>query len=118
MMRIPPRPARPRQGTCEFRRRPRGGRGGALASLGHVELELGGDRLRAPRAVVDMEDALASDSSVQIEGIGSNVLIGLAAAGDDDPLRAPMSSYGAVSRTSDWRGPMEGSAIAVDPTGN
>src|SRR3984885_1309146 len=36
-------------------------------------------------AVVDMEDALSPDSSVQLEGIGSNVIIGLR-SGSEDPL--------------------------------
>ena len=68
-------------------------------------------------AVVDMEDALAADSSVQIEGIGSNVLIGLR-AGDDDPLAgADVVVRGRFENQRLAAVPMEGSAIAVDPTG-
>jgi aerobic carbon-monoxide dehydrogenase large subunit len=68
-------------------------------------------------AVIDMEDALAPDSSVQIEGIGSNVLIGLR-SGSDDPLAgADVVVRGRFENQRLAAVPMEGSAIAVDPTG-
>jgi carbon-monoxide dehydrogenase large subunit len=68
-------------------------------------------------AVIDMEDALASDSSVQIEGIGSNVIIGLR-SGSDDPLAgADVVVRGRFENQRLAAVPMEGSAIAVDPTG-
>jgi carbon-monoxide dehydrogenase large subunit len=68
-------------------------------------------------AVIDMEDALASDSSVQIEGIGSNVIIGLR-SGSDDPLGgADVVVRGRFENQRLAAVPMEGSAIAVDPTG-
>jgi carbon-monoxide dehydrogenase large subunit len=67
--------------------------------------------------VVDMEDALAPDSSVQIEGIGSNVIIGLR-SGSDDPLAdADVVVRGRFENQRLAAVPMEGSAIAVDPTG-
>ena len=68
-------------------------------------------------AVIDMEDALAPDSSVQIEGIGSNVIIGLR-SGVDDPLEgADVVVRGRFENQRLAAVPMEGSAIAVDPTG-
>jgi carbon-monoxide dehydrogenase large subunit len=69
-------------------------------------------------AVVDMEDALSADSSVQFESIGSNVIIGLR-SGSDDPLAG--SDVVVRGRFENQRVavvPMEGSAIAVDPTGS
>ena len=67
--------------------------------------------------VIDMEDALAPDSSVQIEGIGSNVIIGLR-SGSDDPLAdADVVVRGRFENQRLAAVPMEGSAIAVDPTG-
>ena len=68
--------------------------------------------------VIDMEDALAPDSSVQLEGLGSNVIIGLRAAGDDDPLEgADVVVRGRFENQRLAAVPMEGSAITVDPTG-
>jgi carbon-monoxide dehydrogenase large subunit len=67
--------------------------------------------------VVDMEDALSADSPVQYEEIGSNVMIGLR-SGSDDPLAG--SDVVVRGRFENQRVavvPMEGSAIAVDPTG-
>lgn len=69
-------------------------------------------------AVVQMEDALSADSSVQFESIGSNVIIGLR-SGKDDPLAG--SDVVVRGRFENQRVavvPMEGSAIAVDPTGS
>jgi carbon-monoxide dehydrogenase large subunit len=69
-------------------------------------------------AVVQMEDALSADSSVQFEAIGSNVIIGLR-SGKDDPLAG--SDVVVRGRFENQRVavvPMEGSAIAVDPTGS
>jgi carbon-monoxide dehydrogenase large subunit len=69
-------------------------------------------------AVIDMEDALSADSSVQFESIGSNVIIGLR-SGSDDPLAG--SDVVVRGRFENQRVavvPMEGSAIAVDPTGS
>jgi carbon-monoxide dehydrogenase large subunit len=68
-------------------------------------------------AVIDMEDALAADSSVQLEGIGSNVLIGLRAGGDDPLAGADVVVRGRFENQRLAAVPMEGSAIAVDPTG-
>jgi carbon-monoxide dehydrogenase large subunit len=68
-------------------------------------------------AVVDMEDALAADSSVQLEGIGSNVIIGLRAGGDDPLAGADVVVRGRFENQRLAAVPMEGSAIAVDPTG-
>src|ERR1700691_1108818 len=68
-------------------------------------------------AVIDMEEALTSDSSVQIEAIGSNVIIGLR-SGSDDPLAgADVVVRGRFENQRLAAVPMEGSAIAVDPTG-
>jgi aerobic carbon-monoxide dehydrogenase large subunit len=67
--------------------------------------------------VIQMEDALAADSSPQFEAIGSNVIIGLR-SGSDDPLAG--SDVIVRGRFENQRVavvPMEGSAIAVDPTG-
>ena len=68
-------------------------------------------------AVIDMEKALAPDSSVQIEGIGSNVFIGLRAGGDDPLAGADVVVRGRFENQRLAAVPMEGSAIAVDPTG-
>jgi len=68
-------------------------------------------------AVIQMEDALAAGSSLQFEAIGSNVMIGLR-TGSDDPLAG--SDVIVRGRFENQRVavvPMEGSAIAVDPTG-
>jgi carbon-monoxide dehydrogenase large subunit len=68
-------------------------------------------------AVIQMEDALAADSSPQFEAIGSNVIIGLR-SGSDDPLAG--SDVIVRGRFENQRVavvPMEGSAVAVDPTG-
>jgi aerobic carbon-monoxide dehydrogenase large subunit len=68
-------------------------------------------------AVIDMEEALTADSSVQIEAIGSNVLIGLR-SGSEDPLAdADVVVRGRFENQRLAAVPMEGSAIAVDPTG-
>ena len=68
-------------------------------------------------AVIDMEDALAPDSPVQFEAIGSNVIIGLR-SGSDDPLAgADVVVRGRFENQRVAVVPMEGSAIAVDPTG-
>jgi carbon-monoxide dehydrogenase large subunit len=68
-------------------------------------------------AVVDMEDALSPDSPVQYESIGSNVMIGLR-SGSDDPLAgADVVVRGRFENQRVAVVPMEGSAIAVDPTG-
>jgi carbon-monoxide dehydrogenase large subunit len=68
--------------------------------------------------VVDMEDALAPDSPVQIESIGSNVLIGMR-SGSEDPLAgADVVVRGRFENQRVAVVPMEGSAIVVDPTGD
>jgi len=67
-------------------------------------------------AVVDMEDALAPDSPLQFETIGSNVVIGMR-AGSDDPLNgADVIVRGRFENQRLAVVPMEGSAIVVDPT--
>jgi aerobic carbon-monoxide dehydrogenase large subunit len=69
-------------------------------------------------AVIDMEDALATDSTVQIESIGSNVVIGLR-SGPDDPLAgADVVVRGRFENQRVAVVPIEGSAIVVDPTGD
>jgi carbon-monoxide dehydrogenase large subunit len=68
-------------------------------------------------AVIDMEHALSADSSVQYESIGSNVMIGLR-SGSEDPLAgADVVVRGRFENQRVAVVPMEGSAIAVDPTG-
>ena len=68
-------------------------------------------------AVVDMEDALDPDSPLQFEAMGSNVIIGLR-AGSKDPLAdADVVVRGRFENQRVAVVPMEGSAIAVDPTG-
>jgi carbon-monoxide dehydrogenase large subunit len=69
-------------------------------------------------AVIDMEDALAADSPLQYESLGSNVLIGLR-SGSEDPLAG--SDVVVRGRFENQRVavvPMEGSAVVVDPTGD
>ncbi len=69
-------------------------------------------------AVVDMEDALDPDSPLQFESMGSNVIIGLR-AGSKDPLAdADVVVRGRFENQRVAVVPMEGSAIAVDPTGD
>jgi len=68
-------------------------------------------------AVIDMEDALAPDSPVQFESIGSNVIIGLR-TGSENPLAgADVVVRGRFENQRVAVAPMEGSAIVVDPTG-
>jgi carbon-monoxide dehydrogenase large subunit len=68
-------------------------------------------------AVVEMEDALVADSPPQFEAIGSNVIIGLR-SGSDDPLAdSDVIVRGRFENQRVAVVPMEGSAIAVDPTG-
>ncbi len=68
--------------------------------------------------VVDMEDALAPDSPLQFESIGSNVLIGMR-SGSEDPLAgADVVVRGRFENQRVAVVPMEGSAIVVDPTGD
>jgi aerobic carbon-monoxide dehydrogenase large subunit len=67
-------------------------------------------------AVVDMEGALAPDSPLQFESIGSNVVVGMR-AGSDDPLGgAEVIVRGRFENQRLAVVPMEGSAIVVDPT--
>jgi aerobic carbon-monoxide dehydrogenase large subunit len=69
-------------------------------------------------AVINMEDALAADSPLQYESLGSNVLIGLR-SGSEDPLAG--SDVVVRGRFENQRVavvPMEGSAVVVDPTGD
>ena len=68
--------------------------------------------------VIDMEEALSADSAVQFESIGSNVMIGMR-FGSDDPLSgADVVVRGRFENQRVAVVPMEGSAIAVDPTGD
>ena len=68
-------------------------------------------------AVIDMEDALVPASPLQFESMGSNVFIGLR-AGSRDPLGgADVVVRGRFENQRVAVVPMEGSAIAVDPTG-
>jgi len=69
-------------------------------------------------SVIFMEDALAPDSPVQLDAIGSNIMIGLR-SGSDDPLAgADVVVRGRFENQRVAVVPMEGSAIAVDPTGD
>ena len=65
-----------------------------------------------------MEDALGADSPLQFESIGCNVVIGMR-TGSDDPLAgADVVVRGRFENQRVAVVPMEGSAIAVDPTGD
>ncbi len=67
-------------------------------------------------AAVDMEGALAPDSPLQFEAIGSNVVVGMR-SGSDDPLAgAEVIVRGRFENQRLAVVPMEGSAIVVDPT--
>ena len=69
-------------------------------------------------SVIFMEDALAADSPVQFDAIGSNIMIGMR-SGSDDPLAgADVVVRGRFENQRVAVVPMEGSAIAVDPTGD
>jgi len=69
-------------------------------------------------SVISMEDALSPDSPVQFDSIGSNVMIGMR-SGSEDPLAgADVVVRGRFENQRLAVVPMEGSAIAVDPTGD
>jgi aerobic carbon-monoxide dehydrogenase large subunit len=69
-------------------------------------------------AVVNMEDALAADSPLQYESLGSNVLIGLRSGGEDPLAGSDVVVRGRFENQRVAVVPMEGSAVVVDPTGD
>ncbi len=66
-------------------------------------------------AAIDMEAALAADAPLQFESIGSNVVIGMQAGGDDPLAGADVVVRGRFENQRVAVVPMEGSAIAVVP---